>query len=130
MRRYVIRRLLSLGLSLLVASALIFSVVELVPGDPEHDVGGQLPHDAFREGTLFGELAFAEETPSPRAATVVATSDGTIGKWSYAKLNAASTGLQSKMLKIYFRLAAERLKDSDERYLRLYQRHLKEDGAG
>ncbi|MFC3528583.1 ABC transporter permease [Paracoccus mangrovi] len=34
MRRYVIRRLLSLGLSLLVASALIFSVVELVPGDP------------------------------------------------------------------------------------------------
>ncbi|ABL68914.1 ABC transporter permease [Paracoccus denitrificans] len=34
MLRYVIRRLISLGLSLLVASALIFSVVELVPGDP------------------------------------------------------------------------------------------------
>lgn len=84
----------------------------------------------LNEGTLFGELAFADETPSPRAATVVATSDGTIGKWSYAKLNAASAGLQSKMLKIYFRLAAERLKDSDERYLRMYQRHLKEDGAG
>jgi len=34
MLRYVTRRLISLGLSLLVASALIFSVVELVPGDP------------------------------------------------------------------------------------------------
>ena len=34
MQRYLIRRTLSLGLSLLVASALIFSVVELVPGDP------------------------------------------------------------------------------------------------
>ncbi|QRZ12427.1 ABC transporter permease [Paracoccus methylovorus] len=34
MLRYVSRRLISLGLSLLVASALIFSVVELVPGDP------------------------------------------------------------------------------------------------
>ena len=34
MVRYLLRRMLSLGLSLLVASALIFSVVELVPGDP------------------------------------------------------------------------------------------------
>ncbi|MBC9246471.1 ABC transporter permease [Paracoccus sp. 11-3] len=34
MLRYLFRRILSLGLSLLVASALIFSVVELVPGDP------------------------------------------------------------------------------------------------
>ncbi|CAM2977384.1 peptide/nickel transport system permease protein [Paracoccus aminovorans] len=34
MLRYVTRRLISLGLSLLVASALIFAVVELVPGDP------------------------------------------------------------------------------------------------
>ena len=34
MLRYVIRRLISLGLSLLVASAVVFSVVELVPGDP------------------------------------------------------------------------------------------------
>ena len=82
------------------------------------------------EGTLFGELAFAEDTPSPRAATVIATTEGTIGKWSYANLNAASTGLQSKMLKIYFRLAAERLKESDERYQRLYQRFLKEENAG
>ena len=34
MLRYLTRRLTSLGLSLLLASALIFSVVELVPGDP------------------------------------------------------------------------------------------------
>ncbi len=34
MLRYVIRRLISLGVSLLIASALIFSVVGLVPGDP------------------------------------------------------------------------------------------------
>lgn len=34
MLRYFFRRILSLGLSLLVASAVIFSVVELVPGDP------------------------------------------------------------------------------------------------
>lgn len=34
MTRYLLRRVISLGLSLLVASALIFSVVELVPGDP------------------------------------------------------------------------------------------------
>jgi serine/threonine protein kinase len=74
-------------------------------------------------GTLFGELAFAEETPSPRAATVVATTDSTIGKWPYARLHNASPGLQSKMLKIFFRLAAERLKQSDERYLRLYRQH-------
>jgi serine/threonine protein kinase len=74
-------------------------------------------------GTLFGELAFAEETPSPRAATVVATTDGTIGKWPYARLHNASPGLQSKMLKIFFRLATERLKQSDERYLRLYRQY-------
>ncbi|TRW95980.1 ABC transporter permease [Paracoccus sp. M683] len=34
MLRYVIRRLLVLAISLLVASVLIFSVVEMVPGDP------------------------------------------------------------------------------------------------
>ncbi|MFV0383452.1 ABC transporter permease [Paracoccus sp. (in: a-proteobacteria)] len=34
MLRYVLRRMTSLGLSLIVASALIFSVIELVPGDP------------------------------------------------------------------------------------------------
>ncbi len=34
MRRYLIRRLTALGLSLAVASVLIFAVVELVPGDP------------------------------------------------------------------------------------------------
>lgn len=34
MLRYMIRRVISLGVSLLIASVLIFSVVELVPGDP------------------------------------------------------------------------------------------------
>ncbi|MTH77790.1 ABC transporter permease [Paracoccus aestuariivivens] len=34
MRRYLLHRLIALGLSLAVASVLIFSVVELVPGDP------------------------------------------------------------------------------------------------
>lgn len=34
MQAYLLRRSISLGLSLLLASALIFSVVELVPGDP------------------------------------------------------------------------------------------------
>ena len=74
-------------------------------------------------GTLFGELAFAEQTPTPRAATVITATDATIGKWPYAKLHSASPGLQSKMLQIFFRLAAERLKQSDERYLRLYRQY-------
>ncbi len=81
-------------------------------------------------GTLFGELAFAEQTPSPRAATIVAASDGTIGKWPYAKLHSASPGLQSKMLQIFFRLAAERLKQSDENYLRLYRQYAQTEDAG
>ena len=80
-------------------------------------------------GTLFGELAFAEETPSPRAATVATASNGTIGKWPYSKLHSASPGLQSKMLQIFFRLAAERLKQSDERYLRLYRRYAQTEDA-
>lgn len=78
-------------------------------------------------GTLFGELAFAEDIPAPRAATVVAESLATIGKWPYSRLNDASPGLQSKMLRIFFRLAAERLKQSDERYLRLYRQHVQGD---
>ncbi|MBK7424773.1 MAG: cyclic nucleotide-binding domain-containing protein [Propionivibrio sp.] len=81
-------------------------------------------------GTLFGELAFAEETPSPRAATVATASNGTIGKWPYSKLHSASPGLQSKMLQIFFRLAAERLKQSDERYLRLYRQYAQTEDAG
>ncbi len=81
-------------------------------------------------GTLFGELAFAEEKPAPRAATIVAARDGTIGKWPYSKLHSASPGLQSKMLQIFFRLTAERLRQSDERYLRLYRQYvLKEEGS-
>lgn len=74
-------------------------------------------------GTLFGELAFAEDPPQPRAATVVASKTAIIGKWSYQYLRSASPGLQSKMLEIFFRLAAERLKQSDERYLRLYKQY-------
>lgn len=74
-------------------------------------------------GTLFGELAFAEDPPEPRAATVVASKPATIGKWSYQRLRKASPGLQSKMLEIFFRLAADRLKQSDERYLRLYKQY-------
>ena len=34
MTRYLLRRLISLGLSLLVASLVIFAVIEIVPGDP------------------------------------------------------------------------------------------------
>ena len=81
-------------------------------------------------GTLFGELAFAEEKPSPRAATVVTASDAVIGKWPYARLHSASPGLQSKMLQIFFRLAAERLKQSDERYLRLYRQFAQTEETG
>jgi len=81
-------------------------------------------------GTLFGELAFAEEIPSPRAATVIAASDGTIGRWPYSRIRSASPGLQLKMLQIFFRLAAERLKQSDENYLRLYRQYARtEDSA-
>jgi CRP-like cAMP-binding protein len=79
------------------------------------------------EGTLFGELAFAEATPSPRSATVTAADSVTIGKWPYSHLHKASPALQSKMLQIFFRLAAERLKKADEQYLLLYQQHLKEN---
>ena len=81
-------------------------------------------------GTLFGELAFAEETPSQRTATIVTATDSTIGKWPYAKLHSASPGLQSKMLQIFFRLAAERLKQSDERYLRLYRQYNQTEDSG
>ncbi len=79
------------------------------------------------EGTLFGELAFADPTPGPRSATVTAATNVTIGKWPYSHLHKASPGLQSKMLQIFFRLAAERLRKADEQYLLLYQKHLKEN---
>jgi len=78
-------------------------------------------------GTLFGELSFAEATPSPRSATVVAVDTVTVGKWPYSHLLKASPALQSKMLQIFFRLAAERLKKADEQYLLLYRQHLKEN---
>ncbi len=75
-------------------------------------------------GTIFGELSFAESTPTPRAATVVADSEVTVGKWAYASLRNASPELQTKMLQIFFRLAAERLKRADEQYLHLYRQYL------
>ena len=34
MQRYLVRRLISLVLSLVVASLVIFAVIEIVPGDP------------------------------------------------------------------------------------------------
>jgi len=79
-------------------------------------------------GTLFGELAFAEKEPSPRAATVVATGDAVVGKWPYASLRQASPELQMRMLQIFFRLATERLKKADEQYLLIYHQHLKLQG--
>jgi predicted Ser/Thr protein kinase len=76
-------------------------------------------------GTLFGELAFAEEIPSPRAATVSAATEVTIGRWPYEGLRNASPELQTKMLQVFFRIAAERLRESDQRYHQLYQLHAK-----
>lgn len=76
-------------------------------------------------GTLFGELAFAEEVPSPRAATVSAATEVTIGRWPYEGLRNASPELQTKMLQVFFRIAAERLRESDQRYHQLYQLHAK-----
>ena len=78
-------------------------------------------------GTLFGELAFAETTPAPRVASIDADSEVTYGKWPYARLANASPGLQSKMLQIFFRLTAERLKQADERCLQLYRRLAEQD---
>lgn len=75
-------------------------------------------------GTIFGELAFAESTPTPRAATVVADGEVTVGKWPYAALRGASPELQTKMLQLFFRLAAERLKRADDQYLQLYRQYL------
>lgn len=72
-------------------------------------------------GTLFGELAFAEETPSPRAATVIAAEAATVGKAPYSALRAASHELQMKMLQIFFRTAADRLKQADKLYQTLFQ---------
>ena len=60
-------------------------------------------------------------------ASVTAVDTVTVGKWPYSHLHKASPALQSKMLQIFFRLAAERLKKADEQYLLLYQKHLKEN---
>ena len=75
-------------------------------------------------GTLFGELAFAEELPGKRAATVTAATDVTIGKWPYESLRKAPQSLQAKMLQVFFRIAAERIKQIDQLYHALYQKHV------
>jgi eukaryotic-like serine/threonine-protein kinase len=75
-------------------------------------------------GSLFGELAFAEEHPGKRSATVTASTPVTIGKWPYKSLRRASPELQTKMLQIFFRIAVERLKQADQLYHSLYQKHL------
>jgi serine/threonine protein kinase len=75
-------------------------------------------------GALFGELAFAEEHPGKRAATVSATTPVTIGKWPYKSLRRATPELQTKMLQIFFRIAAERLRQADQLYHALYEKHV------
>lgn len=80
-------------------------------------------------GTVFGELAFAETTPSPRAATVTAMTPVVYGKWAYSRLNRASPELRSAMLKLFFRLATERLKQADEQYQLLYRRLQAQGGS-
>jgi len=77
---------------------------------------------------LFGELAFAETTPSPRAASITAMTTVVYGKWSYSRLNRASPELRSGMMKIFFRLAAERLRQAGQQYQQLYQR-MQEQGS-
>ena len=49
MLRYVATRALSLGLSLVVASVVIFALIEVIPGDPASSlllqkIDGRLPH--------------------------------------------------------------------------------------
>ena len=58
---------------------------------------------------------------------MITSAPSTIGKWPYSRMRTASPGLQSKLLQIFFRLAAERLKLSDERYLRLYRQFAQGD---
>lgn len=93
----------------------------LLSGDTRVTQRGHLLN-LLSAGTLFGELAFAEATPSPRAATVTAMTPVVYGKWAYSRLNHASPELCSGMLKIFFRLAAERLRQADEQYQLLYRR--------
>lgn len=73
-------------------------------------------------GTFFGELAFAEATPSRRAATVTADSEVTVGKLPYERLRECSPQLQSGLLQVFFRLAAERLKMADKQFLEATQK--------
>lgn len=80
------------------------------------------PIGRMSSGTFFGELAYAEATPSPRAATVTADSEVTVGKIPYERLRESSPQLQSQLMKIFFRLAAERLKSADKQFLEATQK--------
>lgn len=95
----------------------------LLDGDAKVSQQGKLI-GLMAPGTLFGELAFAEKTPAARAATVVAETEVTVGKWPYDALHHASPELQMRLLQVFFRLAAERLKKADEQYLALYRQHI------
>lgn len=74
----------------------------------------------MQEGSIFGEVAFAELAASTRSATVVAESTATIVKWSMPKLLKAWDNVQLKLYRMLFRLAVEKLRNADERYLTLY----------
>lgn len=112
------------GTRLIKEGAEAHSCYMLLQGEAKVTQHGKLI-SILMPGTLFGEMAFAEEIPSPRAATVTAGTEVTIGKWPYAGLRNASQELQTKMLQVFFRVAAERLRQSDQRYHQLYQRHAK-----
>lgn len=111
------------GTTLMREGGLAKSCYILLDGEAKVNQRGKLL-GLMPSGTLIGELAFSEKAPSRRAATVIAETPATIGKWPYAALERLSPELQTKMLRIFFRLAAERLKRTDEQYLLLYRQHM------
>ena len=111
------------GTTLMREGGLAKSCYILLDGEAKVNQRGKLL-GLMPAGTLIGELAFSEKEPSARAATVIAETPATIGKWPYAALEKLSPELQTKMLRIFFRLAAERLKKTDEQYLLLYRQHM------
>lgn len=79
MLRYVLRRLISLGVSLAVASAVIFSVVEAVPGDPATFMlgTGAQPETV---AALRDQLGLDQPFPIRYAHWVVAILQGDLGQ--------------------------------------------------
>ena len=70
MLRYALRRLVSLAASLLVASAVIFAVVEIIPGDPaSYMLGLNVAEDTV--AALRAELGL-DQPPALRYAEWVA----------------------------------------------------------